>query len=232
MRRFRRDSKRGRICVSVAERTPGECLASVRQAGRVAGLVEIRLDYLKGVRLETVAGRRGNGIIVTLRKRGEGGRFEGDEKKRLAVLRRAAGIGADFMDIELSSSPSILAEFLGPSGKTGIVLSCHDQKRTPSLSELRNLFQRMAALAPEVVKIVPFARSMADNLRVLSLLQYARERKQKAVAFCMGEKGRMSRICAPLMGAEWTYAAFSARKATAPGQLTAAELIRTWEMLG
>ena len=40
-------------------------------------------------------------FIVTNRRREEGGRYEGDEKKRLAILREAAELGADFVDVEL-----------------------------------------------------------------------------------------------------------------------------------
>jgi 3-dehydroquinate dehydratase type I len=89
----------------------------------------------------------------------------------------------------------------------------------------------MMGWGAEVVKIVSFARSFEDNLKVLSLIPYARERKQKIVAFCMGEKGKMSRIFAPLMGAAWTYASLKRQKASAPGQLTALELKRIWERL-
>ncbi len=89
----------------------------------------------------------------------------------------------------------------------------------------------MMGWGAEVVKVVPFARSFEDNLKVLSLIPYARERKQKIVAFCMGEKGKMSRIFAPLMGAAWTYASSARQKASAPGQLTARELKEMWERL-
>jgi 3-dehydroquinate dehydratase type I len=89
----------------------------------------------------------------------------------------------------------------------------------------------MMGWGAEVVKIVPFARSFEDNLKILSLLSYARERKHKIVAFCMGEKGKMSRIFAPLMGAAWTYASWKRQKTSAPGQLTVWELKEIWERL-
>ena len=39
----------------------------------------------------------------------------------------------------------------------------------------------------------------------------------------------MSRIFAPLMGAAWTYASLSRKRASAPGQLTVRELKEIWE---
>jgi 3-dehydroquinate dehydratase type I len=75
------------------------------------------------------------------------------------------------------------------------------------------------------------ARSWEDNLKVLTLIPYALEKKQKIVALCMGEKGKMSRIFAPLMGAAWTYASLTRDRASAPGQLTAGELKEIWRRL-
>jgi 3-dehydroquinate dehydratase type I len=170
-------------------------------------------------------------LIVTNRRREEGGRYEGDEKKRLAILREAADLGADFVDAELDSERSLLKELINHKNGSRIILSFHDFRRTPSPGQLRNLCGRMMGWGAEVVKIVSFAHSFEDNLKILSLIPYARERKQKIVAFCMGEKGKMSRIFAPLMGAAWTYASLKRQKASAPGQLTALELKRIWERL-
>ena len=57
------------------------------------------------------------------------------------------------------------------------------------------------------------------------------ERKQEIVAFCMGEKGKMSRIFSPIIGAAWTYASLTRDKASAPGQLTVGEVKEIWEKL-
>jgi 3-dehydroquinate dehydratase type I len=89
----------------------------------------------------------------------------------------------------------------------------------------------MIRLGADVVKIVPFARSWEDNLNILSLIPLAKEKKQKIVAFCMGEKGKISRIFSPFLGAAWTYASLSQSKVSAPGQLTVRELRMIWEKM-
>jgi 3-dehydroquinate dehydratase type I len=86
-------------------------------------------------------------------------------------------------------------------------------------------------LAPDIVKIVTFARSWEDNFSILSLISHARKRNQEIVAFCMGQKGKMSRIFSPLMGAAWTYASINRGKTSAPGQLTVEEMREVWEKL-
>ncbi len=89
----------------------------------------------------------------------------------------------------------------------------------------------MILLSPDMVKVVTFAKNPEDNLPLLSLIPYARKRRQKVVAFCMGEKGRMSRIFAPWLGSAWTYAALSKGKTSAPGQLTVREMKDLWKKL-
>ena len=231
MRPFRRDKYPGRICLSVVERTGEKALRAVGEANSLADLIELRVDYLKAASLEPLLGKGKKPLIVTNRRREEGGRYAGDEKKRMAILREAADLGADFIDAELDSEPSLLKELIDHKNGSRIILSIHDFRRTPSLGQLRNLCGRMMGWGAEVVKIVSFARSFEDNLKVLSLIPYSRKRKQKIVAFCMGEKGKMSRIFAPLMGAAWTYASSKRQKASAPGQLTALELKEIWERL-
>jgi 3-dehydroquinate dehydratase type I len=89
----------------------------------------------------------------------------------------------------------------------------------------------MTCLGADVIKIVTFATSWKDNLLLLSLIPFAKERKQEIVAFCMGEKGKMSRVFAPWMGAAWTYAPLRRDRSSAPGQLTVWEVKDIWEKL-
>jgi 3-dehydroquinate dehydratase type I len=89
----------------------------------------------------------------------------------------------------------------------------------------------MVRLGADVLKIVTFARSWEDNLRILSLIPLAKTRRKKMVAFCMGEKGKMSRIFAPCLGAPWTYASLRRERSSAPGQLTVTEMRELWGRL-
>jgi len=208
-----------------------KALHAVKEANRLADLIELRVDYLKNPKLEPLLQTGEKPIIVTNRRREEGGRYTGDEKKRLAVLREAIDLGASFVDVEVESKPSSLRELVNHTDQTRLILSFHDCQRTPSLAELHRLFGRMMRVGADVLKIVTLARAFEDNLRILSLIPYAEERKKKIVAFCMGEKGKMSRIFAPLMGAVWTYAALNKNRTSAPGQLAIQELKKIWEKL-
>ena len=209
-----------------------EAIRAIEEAERQADLMEIRMDYLNGPVLDPFLALEKKPFIVTHRRREEGGRYRGDERKRREVLHQAVQSGVSYVDAEIATEESFLAQLMANRRKTRLILSFHDFKKTSSATELRGLLEGMIPFRPEVVKIVTMARSFEDNCNILPLIPYALKRKQKIVAFCMGEKGKMNRIFPPLMGAAWTYASLNRQRASAPGQLTALGLRETWERLG
>ena len=209
----------------------GNALRAIKEASPLADLIELRVDYMRNAELEKLLKAGEKPLIVTNRPRAEGGRYRGDEKRRLAILREATELGAAFVDVEIRTERSSLRELIKNKNGTRMVLSFHDFQRTPSGGELRKLLDRMNRQGADVGKIVTFARSWDDNLKVLALIPYARRRRQAIVTFCMGKKGKMSRIFSPLMGAAWTYASLSRKQASAPGQLTIQEMKEIWGRL-
>jgi 3-dehydroquinate dehydratase type I len=221
----------GKVCIPIVETTVEKALIAVKEVSRWADLIELRADYLKRVKLALLLENRRNPFIVTLRRKEEGGKYKGEERKRLAVLRQAIDLGADYIDVELATERSSLQGLIRNKKRTQVILSFHDFRRTPSQKELQRLFDQMVRLGADVIKIVSFARLWEDNLTILSLIPFAKARKQKIVAFCMGEKGKVSRLFSPFLGASWTYVSLSKVKASAPGQLTVREMKEIWEML-
>ena len=209
----------------------GNALIAIKQANRLADLIELRVDYLRNAELGLLFQNRKKPFIVTHRRKEEGGRYRGDERKRLGVLQEAIDLGTDYVDVELATERSLLQGLIRNKRSTRIILSFHDFRKTPPQKELQKLLNQMVRLEADVVKIVSFARSWEDNLNILSLLPFAKERKQKIVAFCMGEKGKISRIFSPFLGAAWTYASLNQSKTSAPGQLTAQALKDIWKKM-
>ncbi len=221
----------GKLCVPIVETSVERAYAAIKEAERLADLIELRVDYLRGGDLALLFRNRQKPLIVTNRRKAEGGRYRGEERKRLSVLEKAIDLGADYIDVELATETSFIKNLMRDKGKTQVILSFHDFRRTPSLRELQKLFIRMTGLGAKVIKIVSFAESWEDNLTVLSLIPFAKERRQKIVAFCMGEKGRISRVISPLLGAAWTYASLNRNKNSAPGQLTVQEVTEIWKRM-
>lgn len=221
----------GKLCIPIIETTVEKALTAIKKASQFADLVEIRVDYLKTVSLAPLLDSRYKPVIVTNRRGEEGGQYKGEERNRLAVLQEAVDLEADYIDVELTTERSFLRRLIRNKGGTQVVLSFHDFHRTPSLKELQRLFDQITRLGADVIKIVSFARSWEDNLSILSLIPFARKRRQKIVTFCMGEKGKISRIFSPFLGAAWTYASLRRDKASAPGQMTAGEMKEIWKAL-
>ena len=235
MRPLPRNDETERVCICIAENSLEGVRAAIDRAMPHADLIEIRADYLGEIELEPILTQRTKPLIVTNRRKEEGGRFEGEDRGRLEMLKQAMDLGADYIDVEVESEEVLLQSLIDEQRKnrekTELVLSYHDFRETPSSPALYDLFDRMVQIKAEIVKIVTFAQSYEDNLRILSLIPYAKKRRQEIIALCMGEKGKISRILAPMMGAVWGYASSSHGRGSAPGQLTALELRDLWRQL-
>lgn len=231
MKRLQKGKDKLRICVPIVETHMKKALEAIQEANSLADLIELRADFLKEPKLTPLMQMKKKPLIVTNRRKDEGGRYRGNEQERFMILKEAVMMGAEYVDVEIRSSRSLLRDLIANKMKTKLILSFHDVRRTPSQKELQGLCDRMGQLGADVVKIVTFASSWEDNLRVLSLIPFAKKKNQKIVALCMGEKGKISRIFAPWMGAAWAYAPFRRSKNSAPGQLTIWEMKEVWKKL-
>src|SRR5829696_9090961 len=87
------------LCETVTGASMRELLAA-REGATAGDMVELRLD---GVRDLDVAGAlqgRQTPAVATCRAAWEGGRFDGSEEERRAILRQALEAGAEFVDVE------------------------------------------------------------------------------------------------------------------------------------
>jgi len=231
MRPLPKSEDRARICVPIIETTIEKAVGAIKEANAVADLIELRVDYLKDVQLASLTENTRKPFIVTNRRREEGGRLRQNEQERVRILKEATALGANYLDVEMRSNRGLLHHLIKNRNEAKIILSFHDLKGTPASKELKDLVDRMIRWRTDVIKVVTFARSWEDNLTILSLIPYARRRGQKIVTFCMGAKGKTSRIFSPLMGAAWTYASLSSDRASAPGQLTVGQTREIWKRL-
>ncbi len=211
--------KQPRICVSIAVR--GSLALITRKAQEAidygADMVEIRLDYLDRVNVPLL--RRyltglENRLILTCRKRDEGGRFGGSEKERVRILTEIAEWDGPMLDIELSTIQRNSTLFKSKS--ENIIISWHDFKRTPGRPILLRKVEEAMQLGG-IAKIVTTARNVTDNATILSL--YKAAHKGSLIAFCMGEKGMISRILSPMVGSPLAYTFFGSNPVV-PGQFS------------
>jgi len=239
------------ICVSICAGTQKQAFHEIVQAVGFCDMLELRMDEIADGRLGELMAYIAKLdpeklILVTHRKskakmRRVGTRtdqFAQEETKsmqRWGVLQDAVRRGAAYVDVELEDGDDEIAalkDLIRKNGcRTKLVCSHHDFQKTPSLKGLKSLYQGCVKKGADVVKIVPYARAVGDNIRAFQLLAWATKQEKDIVAFCMGEKGRLSRIAAPLFGAAFTFAALDEKAAAAPGQIAAKEMVKILSIL-
>jgi len=212
-----------KTCVSIAEKTPYKIKQVLKIALKKSDYAEVRFDFLKIEQipeaLETIK-KDLNKIVCTLRPKTEGGKFLGNEKERIAILKLIAEYNPFLLDVEFNTlkKNSSLVRYL-KSTKTKLLVSWHDFKKTPSSAELKKKMNQMSKFSSNV-KIVSTAKSTDDSNRMLEL--YSKKGRNNLISFAMGDLGRISRILCLYLGSPYTYVSLG--KAVAPGQFSVDEV--------
>ncbi|HEY3989544.1 MAG TPA: shikimate dehydrogenase [Acidobacteriaceae bacterium] len=217
-------ARMSRICVSVTGATAHEMLSHAERISIDNPFVELRLDTLNKPQAilpklkAFTAGNRHVTVIATCRRNENGGNFVGELFEQAEILEAAAKAGCQLIDVEIESAEAMRPadwKRLRTSG-AALVLSYHDFSHTRSLEKA---FERMQRFDPEFYKIVPTARSLADNIAVLDLLKQHGD-SSNMIAIAMGQPGVVSRLLAARAGGAFTFASMAAGEETAPGQMT------------
>jgi 3-dehydroquinate dehydratase/shikimate dehydrogenase len=189
-------------------------LRRARDGTRLADLVEVRLDSVRDPDADAAVTGRSVPVIVTCRPRWEGGHFDGSEDERLALLRRAWQLGAEFVDIEHAAP--FAGTFLAETGGRRVILSVHDFSGVPG--DLESRIAAMRQTGASVIKVAIRVARLTDTLRLFDLHRTLAGRP--FVAIGMDAPGIPTRVLAARIGSCWTYAG----NGWAPGQLSAAQL--------
>lgn len=226
----------GKLCVAIQADSPVELIeraeAALQDAKPASKFLEFRLDSLAKPAAalpkvkEFLAGHRDVTVIATCRRKQFGGHFVQSLTAELDVLLAAAGAGCRIVDLEVESAeeakPAQLAQWRAKLRAAGaaLLVSYHDFTKTKNLEQAA---KRIEAFQPDFVKVVSTARSLADNLAVLRLIE-DRSLSAHVVGIAMGEEGIVSRVLGPRAGAAFTFASSGDGVETAPGQVKARTL--------
>lgn len=176
------------LAIALAAPDTDTALKIMARAVGPADLVELRLDLMAEFDLARLVEERPLPVIVTCRPFREGGSWTGSETARLQVLRQAAELGADYVDLEwdVANLASSLAR-----NRTRLILSRHDFQGMPKnwASQAQALWQSGA----DVVKLVGTAQRLADTVPVLDCLRNA---PGPTIAIAMGPWGLPTRVLA------------------------------------
>ena len=208
------------ICLSLTESTIKENSALLGRYRRFVGLVELRADWLKPDQRPLLAEfprRVDLPVILTIRRRADGGRWEGNESERLALYQSQIDSGYAYFDLEEDLPPQEWESRWNLRGTT--IRSFHDFEGT-----LENLAKRILSLprsGKEIPKGAVMPRSSRDCLRIFAAAEKIRLSMGDAGKWLlvgMGNYGFPTRILAEWMGGWFTFASPEGRSA-APGHL-------------
>jgi 3-dehydroquinate dehydratase I len=203
-----KSKKSSMICVSLAEESLEACLSALQDVD----FAEIRLDrmHLSPDNVSTLFSSHRR-LIATCRP----GQFA--ERDQKLLLLAAIDAGAAYVDVEVESERAYREEIIGKAKSHGcsVIVSFHDFEQTPDRRKLEAMLSRCFRAGADIAKIACTARSDRDNARLLGLL----DGEKKVVVVAMGERGRITRIVAPLLGSPFTFASLRPGKETAEGQI-------------
>ena len=220
------------ICTSIYSTTLKELDLRLKQAfNSGSNLVEIRIDYLHSFEIDKLKNILSSYIdkcILTCRPIIEGGKYNKSEKDRVNLICSLYKLQPKFLDIELSliNKDLKLLDRLSTNNTT-LIISSHNFEETPSITEIEKIVN--SSIHNDCyVKIITKANCFKDNYTLLSL--YDKFQKTKLIAFCMGQKGIISRVICTLLGSPLTYASLPDLP-TAEGQISVSEMKNFYGLL-
>jgi 3-dehydroquinate dehydratase/shikimate dehydrogenase len=200
------------LCETVTGRSMAELVAA-RDGATHGDMVELRLDGVADLDVAGALQGRRVPAVVTCRPTWEGGRFDGSEEARAAILARAIELGAEFVDVEWRAiADSNGVDFAGVVRRdpSRIVVSSHDFDRVPV--DLADRARAMRSVGAGAIKVAVAVSRLTETLQLKRIAD-----EGNAVVIGMGEAGVPSRLLASHYGSRWTYAG----RAVAPGQMPA-----------
>jgi len=201
------------ICVAISEPDVIKCMHTLDKVE----MAEIRLD-LTGFNNNDISRVFSHpAITIATCRPGTTG-----DKEQLGKLKAAMMAGAHYVDIEIDAGKKQLEEIKACAHKynTKIIISYHNFNETPGLQDLYSIVETCYELGADVAKIATMVNSNADNARILSLYNI----QKPLVALGMGHIGMITRLMAPFLGAEFTFASMDEGEPTAPGQIGYGEM--------
>jgi len=202
-------------------------LEVVKEVEPLVDLFEVRIDLI-GDDWQVLVKQFEKPWIACNRIAEEGGRWQGNEARRVEKLLQAIELGADIVDIELRTrNLGKIVQLVKKRAKC--LFSFHDLEKTPTLDEMKETVCRQLRDGADICKVVTTAREFEDNLTALQLI--SEFPGVRLVSFAMGASGSISRVLCPLVGGDFAYASIEKGQESAQGQITVRDLVKIYEMV-
>lgn len=214
------------LCISVAPESRRLGKVDLFNAAPQCDLIEFRLDRLgKEPDLKEMMDGIKKPILISCRRKEDGGAWDGTEEERLVQLRTAIIAGPAYVELELD-----IADKVPRFGSVKRVVSHTDLQRP--LKDLEPIIQEAATAKADVIKFVGPTPTLDAAWPLLATV--TKKRQIPVVGMGLGRAGVMFSLLAHKYGAPWTYAALERGLEALPGQVTVSELdeIYRWRDIG
>ncbi len=205
------------ICISIAQESRRLALVDMYNAAPQCDLMEIRLDcFDKAADLNELLADKRRPVILTCRRKKDGGHWDRSEDERLAILRQCVvAPQADYVEIEQD-----VADQVKPlPGGAKRVISYTNLTGTPE--DIAAVYARCQTKSPDVIKLTTLARTPEE---AWPLIQIQGKATIPTVVVGLGKPGVMLTVLGRKINAPWTYAALEKGMEAHPDQPTITDL--------
>ncbi|MBS0264699.1 MAG: type I 3-dehydroquinate dehydratase [Planctomycetes bacterium] len=204
------------LCIAVAPESRRLGKVDLFNAAPQCDLIEFRLDRLgKEPDLKEMMEGISKPLLVSCRRREDGGNWDGSEEERLIQLRTAIICGPAYIELELD-----VADQVPRFGNTKRVVSYTSLNKP--LTNLEPIIERAIAAKADVVKFVGPTPTLDAAWPLLATI--SKKRNIPVVGMGLGKPGVMFSLLGLKYGAPWIYAALERGLEAHEGQATVTDL--------
>ena len=204
------------ICIPVTPQSRKLAKVDLLNAAARCDIVELCLDhFLKEPNIKELLEDVEKPVILSCRRKSEGGAWEGSEEDRLKHLRAGIISGPAYVELELD-----IADQIPRFGETKRVISCR-----PTLDELKKkdiLFKKAKQAKADVIKIIYPTPTLDAAWMLLAIMHTPSD--LPIVGQGLGPSSTMLSLLSRKYGAPWIYAALEKGMESYVGQATVFEL--------
>lgn len=208
------------ICITVTPTSRTLAKADLLNAARQGDIVELCLDHFhKEPDVKDLISAIQKPIIVSCRRREDGGQWKGTEEERVMLLRQAIVAGPAYIELDLELAPKV-PRF----GNTKRVISFTrlDEPET----DIDHIFYEASNAKADVVKFTWPTPTLDDAWPLLAAV--SQKRILPVVGMGQGRADLTFSLLGRKYGSPWIYAALESSMEAYPGQATVFDLDETY----
>ncbi len=204
------------ICISVTPESRQLAKVDIYNAANQCDIVEVCLDRLhKEPDVKDMLEGSKKPILVSCRQQEEGGKFEGTEDERMALLRQAILAGPAYIELD-----PITAQKIPRFGKTQRVISFASLTRP--LNNIEEAFDEAVRCRADVIKFTWPTETLEAAWPLLASV--SQKRALPVVGLGLGRCGLTFSLLGRKYGSPWIYAALEKGMEAFPGQPSVGDL--------